>query len=221
MRHFIAVNLIILFSAFTISAQVNDFMMWQKLTIEKSLNKINGFTISEGLRLNENATVPYKFLLEAEWNHRFSKTLKTALVYRFMANNPVDNLETAHRFYADISLRKKIGHWQLGWRIRMQSSYYATANETGFDYETVNRHKLSLQYKQKKLPVTPFAEYECFVPVDLFPDVFVNENRYSIGIAYKINKRQRVTIRYRLFQPLTKKVPEYDYVLGVKWSLKI
>ena len=221
MRYLIIVILVILFSAFTVSAQVNDFMVWQGLTIEKSLNKTNSFAVSEGLRLNENVTIPYKFLLEAGWNHRFSKTLKTALVYRFIANNPFDNLELAHRFYADISLRKKIGHWQFGWRIRMQSSYYTTANETSFDYKVMNRHKLSLQYKRKKLPFTPFAEYECFVPVALFPTVSVNENRYGIGIAYKINKRQRFAIRYRLFQPLTKKVPEYNYVVGVKWSMKI
>jgi len=218
MRHF-AIIFTVLFSVFTVSAQVNDFMIWQGLTIEKSLNKTNNFAISEGLRLNENATIPYKFLIEAGWNHRFSKMLRTALVYRFIINDPFENSQYGHRFYADISLRRKVNHWQFGWRIRIQSSYYAATNETGFDYETMNRHKLSLQYKRKKIPFTPFAEYECFVPVSLFPTVPVSENRYGIGISYKINKHQDFSVRYRLFQPLTKKVPEYDYVVGVKWKM--
>jgi len=221
MRYFTIVTLAIFFSAFTGVAQVSDFMVWQGLSIEKKLTKTNSFEVSQSLRINENATIPYKFLIETGWNHRFSKSLKTALVYRFIVKDAFENSQYGHRFYADISLRKKINHWQFGWRIRMQSTYFATASDGGFLTENINRHKLSLTYKRKKLPVSPFAEYEFFVPLGLFPSVPVSENRYGIGISYKINKHQNFSVRYRLMQPLTKNIPQNNYVLGIKWKINL
>ena len=98
---------------FLVFSQEKDFQLWSKLELKYKINKKLAVDFSEGFRLRENARLPLKSFSEMGISYRNNKMIKSRFAYRFIQNfDKARNLLLRHRFYADLSLRKKLKRWQ-------------------------------------------------------------------------------------------------------------
>lgn len=218
-KHYLYLCIFILFST-TLFGQSNDFMVWQTLSFDKKINKKNHFELSQKIRIKDNSSHLYKFILQIAWNHSITKAVAGEIYYRYIVSEPFDNREFGHRFNAGMTFEKKVNHFKLSWCTRLQSTYVMTGSDF-FESESYNRNKLSLKYARKNDLFSPFIKYEFFFPVDNYVVSNISEVRYEVGTQVKINKTQDFSIYYGWIHLYDKRIPENLYILGIKYSVDL
>jgi hypothetical protein len=204
-------------------AQQSDFQFWPQVQIGYNLNDRFKLSLEEEVRFRENVSQVKKELTDLGITYKINKTLRVSINYRLELTfkNP-DEGEWRSGLYADIMFRQKIQRFQFDYRCRFQSPRIESISEVStLDQWLINRHKAGLQYDIKGIPLIPKIEAEIFVPFSKQEPLFIEAYRLWAGLAYSINKKNEISLRFGIEQEVNVADPWRAYVLGVGYSLDI
>ena len=120
-----------------------------------------------------------------------------------------------------LSLRER---WQYAYRpehtVAERWSYYDEdwdGDEHTYEAKGKNllRSRFQVSYKIKNSPITPFANVELFNAMEL------EKVRYNVGADWKINKKNEITMFYRLQKVHGDESEENIHLIGLKYSVKL
>ncbi|MBN1416419.1 MAG: DUF2490 domain-containing protein [Bacteroidales bacterium] len=205
------------------STQQSDFQFWPQIQVGYALSSRFKITLEEEVRLRENASLLKKELTDLGLTCKITRFLRLGLNYRLelTSKNP-DDKSWRSGLYGDIMLRQKLQRFQFDYRIRFQSPKIESIDEaTELQQLLKNRHKLSVEYNIKGIPLTPEMEAEIFIPVVRKQPLIIDEYRLWIKLSYALNKRHEVGIKYGVQREINVADPLTAYILGISYSLDI
>lgn len=206
-----------------LQAQQKDFQFWPSANIDLALTKNLKVMLEEEVRLKENCTQMERQINDVGIGYKFNKYFRAALYYRVEANwkNP-DDYRWKQGLYADMSLRHTTGRFQLGYRLRFQSSRIEfNSNEDNLLSNFINRHKFTVAYNIQNKPLTPFIEEELFLNSINHQMEMVN-TRTWIGVSYAPGKVHEFSLKYGIDRerlvpdPFTSFIIAFNYTLNLK-----
>lgn len=206
---------------FTICAfsQSNDMQLWTNISLEKKLTKTFSLNFTEEVRFNENISEVGQFFSDLGGTYKISKAWRVSANYRFTNKRQVDNsYSKRHRYYLDLSFKKKFDLIVFSFRTRFQSQYadiYSSNDGTFPSYYSRNKLSLKLDLNKKYLP---YLNAEMFYQLNNPDGNKVDNMRYSVGLEYEFNKRMGVDLFYMIQQEYNVKNPERDFVVGVGYK---
>ncbi len=167
----------------------NDFQTRTEVMISwKALDKIT-LSLTPELRMDKAFQVD-KYLLESDVSYTPVKGLSLGGTYRFVINPRNNNpTEYLHRFALDATYEHKIKRWEPSLRIKY-TNYTEDISQGEF-----LRYRARLVYDIKNSKITPLLAAEAFH--DLV-DNQMHKMRYTAGARYRINKNNRIELRYIL-----------------------
>jgi hypothetical protein len=214
---FLLGNLPIVFS------QQSDFQFWPQVQVGCNLSKDFKVSLVEEVRFRENVSQVKKELTDFGVTCRLNKSIRFSLNYRLeLAYKNPDQKAWLNGFYGDIMLRQKIQRLQADYRIRFQSPRIESFSEVSTLQQWMkNRHKASLQYNIKGIPLTPGIEAEIFIPIGKQQPLIIDEYRLWLGLSYALNKKNEIAIKYGIQREINVADPLTAYILGISYSFDI
>jgi hypothetical protein len=204
-------------------AQQSDFQFWPGIQVGYNLPGRFSMSLAEEVRFKENSSQVKKELTDVGIAYKITKSLRLGINYRRELNykNP-DQSAWRNGLYMDIMFRQKIQRFQFDYRCRFQSPRLETLTElSSLNQWLINRHKASLQYNIKGIPLNPFIEGEIFIPISKTEELMISEYRLWAGLAYSINKRNVISLKYGIQQEVNVADPLRAYVLSLGYSFNI
>jgi long-subunit fatty acid transport protein len=204
-------------------SQQSDFQLWGQAGIGYNLTDNIKISFEEEIRLKENVSQIKKEVSDLGLVFKLNKAFRVGLHYRLELNykNP-DERSWRNGLYTDIMFRQKLHRFQFDYRLRLQSPKIESLDDVSTTNQWfTNRHKISLQYNIKGIPLVPFIEGEIFVPVEKQQSLYIDEYRIWAGIAYNINKKNEIALKYGIQQEINVADPLRAYVLNISYSLDL
>lgn len=209
---FLSLTFFICVSCHCCPGQEKDAGLWTSISVEKNFTQNFSANISEEFRFNENVSEMGTFFTDAGILFRLNNAFRIAANYRFINKRRLDDsYSKRHRYYFDLSWRKKINRITPVVRLRFQSQYadmYSSSD--GFVAEYYLRPKLSLRYNAKT-KWNPYISSEFFYK--MFQKEFDNI-RYTLGAERKITKKLLLNIFFIHQREFNVRNPVYDYIWG-------
>jgi hypothetical protein len=204
-------------------AQQSDFQFWPQVQIGYNLSGRFKLSLTEEVRFRENVSQVKKELTDVGITFKINKALRLGISYRLELDfkNP-DESAWRNGLYGDIMFRQKIQRFQFDYRLRFQSARIESISEvSSLNQWMTNRHKASLQYNIRGIPLTPVIEAEIFIPIRKQDPLMIDGYRLWAGLAYALNKRNEISLRFGIQQEVNVADPWREYILGVGYSLDI
>jgi hypothetical protein len=200
-------------------AQVNDAGLWVSLNLEKRVTPAFSLHLSDELRLNENISEAGTHFTEFGGEHMIFKGLSGGVYYRFIQRRRLDDsYSKRHRFFAELSYKRKIGKISVALRERVQSQYKDLhSSDNGKIPEYYLRSKLTLRTKIIKR-TQAFANTEVFYQLSNPKGNEVDQIRTSAGLEYKINPGGSIEAFYMINKEVRVSNPVTDYIIGLGYS---
>ena len=175
--------------------------------------------MSEQLRLYQNVSEVEQFFTDAGVEYEFIPSLKVAVSYRLTSKNQFTYYDTRHRFYVDLSYKKKLKPLTIILRQRIQSQVESIrSSENGKIPEWYSRTKLTVKFDLDK-KYTPYLASEFYYVIDNLKeeDHVFDKARYEVGVDYDFNKRNSLNLFYLVqFDILENKTR--DFVSGIGYT---
>ncbi|MEI6851324.1 MAG: DUF2490 domain-containing protein [Bacteroidota bacterium] len=215
----IVISAFLFLTASAAFAQWNDAHLWTSISIEKKIIKNFSVTVSEELRFSENITELGTFFTDIGLNYKINKHWRVSGDYRFTNKIRLDNsYSKRHRYYFDLSYRKKFYQFSILARTRIQSQYAdVNSSETGHLAEYYSRNKLTLKYNITS-KIAPYLSAEAFIPLNNPEVKGIDNMRYSLGLEWEFLKNSTLDVFYMIQQQYQAKDPERDFVTGIGYS---
>lgn len=198
-------------------AQIDDVGLWLGVNIQSNITRQLEGSLTEQLRLSNDATRINLILSDLGLDYSFSKKLKVGLHYRFINRNKENYYSKRHRFYADIAWKEKVKFisFTLRERIQEQFSDY-NSSETGKIPEWVLRSKLTAKIDLDKKYI-PYLSFEVFYLIDNAKEENgITDFRYETGINYEFNRINSVN-PFLLCQ-ITRSTNFIELIYGVSYT---
>jgi len=179
-------------------SQESDFGLWYEVNAEKSLNKKFDLEATTQIRTFRNGSKIEQAYFEAGATYNLNKYLGFAVLYRIGNYAEDDDLyHIRHKWFGDIkgSLPVKRFHFSARLRLQVMDRVY-TENQSDNKAEYDGRMKLKAIYKIQKFPVDPYVTFETFTPVFRNSGRLIDKCRTTIGLEYKINKKNFINTEY-------------------------
>lgn len=205
-----------------VMAQQQDFQCWPSAEVGLEFYRNLALHVEEEIRFKENCSQLDKQINDLGISIKFNKYIKASIFYRAIAEwiNP-DSYEWRQGFYTDLALKYEAGRFVIGYRGRLQSNriefYEAQLQLFG---ELVNRHKLTLAYNIKNIPLSPFAEGELFF---VLHDHQNNLSGYRtwLGLTFSPVNTHKFSVKYGIDQELMRKDPLTSFIIAFNYSLSL
>lgn len=225
-RNTIVVILLVVFQFLSLrqsSCQQNDFQFWPSFQINIEIIKDLKLQVEEELRLHENCSQISRQINDIGLSYRLNKYVKAAIFYRIEADwKNIDEYEWRNGLYGDVSFRYEPKRFTLGYRLRIQSSKVELNDkEAGLFSGYRHRHKFSVDYDIKGIPLTPFIEGELFVEHQNGKQSEVSAYRSWIGLGYAFGKMHEVRVKYGIDQELNTSDPLRAYIVALSYTLDL
>jgi hypothetical protein len=203
-------------------AQVNDAGLWLSLNAEKKITPVLSATLSQEFRMNENICELGTFFTDAGITYKFGKIIKASVNYRFTnKRNLDDSYSKRHRYYVDLTARKKFKPLVLSFRTRFQSQYTDVfCSPEGKIPEYYSRNKMVVKFDLDK-KFTPYLYTELFSPVFSGEGLYIDNARYCAGIEYQKNRMHGFDFFYMIQKEYNVNNPQCDYIIGMGYFLSL
>jgi hypothetical protein len=210
-------GLIILFLVYPVKAQQKDFQVWPSLKINAEIYKNFKLHIEEEFRFRENSTLFSRQINDFGASYRFSKYIRAGLFYRLEADwKNADEYAWRNGLYTDIAFRYDVIRFTLGYLLRVQSAKVERNQEESMFNGLRHRHKFSVSYDVKGIPLTPFFEPELFI--DSGNRSSLSGLRTWIGADYNIKKSHTLTLKYGFDRELNTRDPLTAWIISLGYS---
>jgi hypothetical protein len=200
-------------------AQNNDMQLWTNISVEKKLTKTFSLNYAEEVRFNENISEVGQFFSDLGGTYKISKTWRISVNYRFTNKRQLDDsYSKRHRYYFDLSYKKKFDRIIFLFRTRFQSQCAdINCSDDGKIPDYYSRNKVTFKFDFDKKYI-PYISAEMFYQLNN-PDGNVIDNmRYAGGVEYQFNKRASLDLFYLIQQEYNCVKPERDFVIGVGYN---
>lgn len=166
----------------------NDAQFMLNLGINKQLTKSLGIGFTQQYLLGENYTELTSAAYQLEVEYQLVKGIKISAAYRLTNSRNIANFyQQRQRFYADISLSRKIGRFNLSLREAFQQQYRGWAlDDNPFRINTYLRSRLQLRYSANWY-LTPYLSFEAHTQLfrpDRFPLARITARA---GVSYRFD----------------------------------
>jgi hypothetical protein len=210
-------------SLIQVCAQQSDFQFWPQVQIGYNLSDRFKLSLEEEVRFRENVSQVKKELTDLGVTFKINKALRIGIKYRLeLAFQNPDESAWRSGLYGDIMFRQKLDRFMFDYRCRFQSARIETLSEvSSVNNWMTNRHKASLQYDIKGIPLIPEIEAEIFIPFSKVDPLMIDEYRLWAGLAYALNKRNEISLKFGIQQEVNVADPWRAYILGFGYSLDI
>ncbi len=206
-----------------LTAQNNDFEIWSGIGVKKKISDRISAVFTEEVRFNDNATSVDKFFSDIGILYKLTYKLKIGTYYRFIKTRELNaNYHNQHRYYFDLIYTERKNRLKISNRLRFQSKYnniYGDA--TGFVPSNYFRNKISAEYDIKNSKITPNLSVELYYKTTGKNKNQFNKVRFTGGLEYKLSKKSRVGVFYRIQNSFNVKYPLTSYILGTGYSYKL
>ena len=197
------------------AAAETDAQLWLSANARyKPISKMR-LELTQHLRFNENVTRVESVMPELEVQYRPFKPLAVKIGYRYIQERTKNgDFEPAHRYHVQLSTKKKFGPIEIGYRLRYQEKH----EPDEFDYTMRLRNKISAEW-DTDTDYTPMIFTEIFSDPKAIP-VDSSKYRLGLGLEYKVNKKNRVSIDY-LYQHDFEENDLQQHICRVNYQYKI
>ena len=202
------------------SADISEGEAWFGASYKlKFANKLD-IQIEEQLRLDNDLDRVKKSFTEIGLDYEILKDFEVGVKYRFsivpnsFAEDAVaKSAFNLSRISVDLSyeLDKKNFPLSLEYRTRFQDT-----KELYTDQKiTFWRNKFSLEWKATK-DIEPFVAYESFFRLNQKNEF--RQDRYTVGVEWRINKEMDISTFYRVDQQINKKINGRQNIVGIMFA---
>jgi hypothetical protein len=202
------------------TAQVNDAGLWASLSIEKKVTQRLSIGLTEELRFNENISELATMFTDLGVGYKFFKdeVLGISANYRYIRKKSVeDYYSSRHRWYGDLTLKKKFGMITPSIRTRFQSQFRDEGTtEASWNAEYYMRNRLMLKFDLEK-KYRPYLGAELYTQLD-GGDMLNDNVRISAGVDYSFNEQSAVNLGYLLDREFNVNNPVRNYVITVGYG---
>ena len=197
-------------------AQTNDAELWTGAGIRKNITKKLSMHFEEQVRMNDNISSLKNYFSEVGVAYRLNKYLRFSGNYRFKnIQRPDGTYRIINRFHGDVRLRYKAKPIIVLYRTRMQVEYGQRNNGPRTDF--YDRNKLTMRLDLDKM-FSPYISSEVYL--DISGKQF-DKVRYTLGMDLDLNKRNEVSIFYRIQREFNVNNPKYSYIIGLSYLYKL
>lgn len=194
-------SVFLLLSLQHVYGQVNDFGIWYGVNADYSFRKKLVVSLETQVRTFDKASEISEGFIEGGLGYKFNKHLTVAGFYRLTENLENDNeYHIRHKWIAEIKGDESIWHFNFSGRFRFQrqdKTYFESIYDEFARY--YGRLKFKAEFKTPSFPVNPYISFETFFRMFETTERRFDKDRYSIGLDYKLSKKQSVQAEY-IFQ---------------------
>ena len=204
-----------------VNGQQKDFQFWPSVEVNvEVINKLK-IHVEEEIRLHENSTQISRQLNDIGLSYRINKFLKAGIFYRLESDwKNADEHAWRNGLYSDLTSKFDVKRFTVGYRFRLQSSKVERNVEDSDLFDGFrHRHKLSVEYDIKGIPLVPFAETELFVDYTGTDRSGIAGYRSWIGLNYTLNKTHTFTLKYGIDQEINVSDPIRANIVALGYSL--
>lgn len=179
---------------------------WFKLSTETTLRgPWSLYTELETRQGNTQLTAQHLGRVGVRWRVGPSFSLTTGYVLAYNQARPDDPNQNLpeHRFYQEVALADANGRLRVSHRLRAEERWLRPSTEAAFRFAPRLRYQLRLVaplQREGKLPVgTVYAVAANELFAGLGPNTnrsFLEENRASLGLGYRLNRNVNVELAY-------------------------
>jgi len=192
--------IILLTNGSLLLAQNSDWGLWTSIDVEKKLSKKWDLDICGQYRSNDNFSFTDQFRGSADVARKMNKYLGLGAGYELIAKHKVKNNDDfyayRHRFRVQASTSYKYANFTFNWRPRLQMTLLEDSKTDRCEW--ILRNRFGLKYNIKKTPWKPYMNFEMFHQLFNGWKGCYNENRFSIGTEYSLNKQHTIELGYKL-----------------------
>ncbi len=192
-REILVISFSLIFSLVTsyVSGQENEWNSWTNISLTKNINKKLSVSFSPEVRFTEQFKVD-EYFFEAGLDYKLFKFLYVGGSYRYIVNErETKSTEYFGRYSLDVtgeySLKK------LDIQLRTRYCQYNDFDAEDDSNDPFLRYRLKLKYNISKSRITPIVAMELFHQLN---DNEINKTRTTFGLDYKINKAQKIGVKY-------------------------
>lgn len=199
-------------------SQRNDAGLWLSLELEKPLTQRLSIQFKQTERFANNITRWDLSYSDLGLGYNLTKRIEISANYRFVNKfNPEYGMSVRHRFYGDITFKKKLKPFIFSFRQRFQNQMEdASSSEEGGIPEYYTRSKLTIKYDLNKF--TPYVASEMYFKLVPGEQPFPNRYRVFFGVGYEINKTNEVCPYYLIDKRFNQNDPLSNYVIGLTYK---
>ena len=217
--HIIIVIGLVLSGSLSVKGQQDDAGFWAGLTLKHQVTRRIAVTLNEQVRLYQNVSEVEQFLTDVGLEYELLSSLKVSVSYRLMSKNQLTYYSTRHRYYIDLSYKKKIKPLAFTLRQRVQSQVEnVNSSEYGKIPEWYSRTKLTLKIDLDK-KYQPYLATEFFYIIDNFKeeDHVFDKARYEVGIDYDFNRHSSLNLFYMIQCDILERKTR-DFISGIGYT---
>jgi len=201
--------------------QSNDFGIWYGLNSNYSLIKKLDINLSVMIRTFNNASEIEQAFLEGGVSYKFNKYFSVAGSYRLTDKLEDDSeFHIRHKWFADVKGTLPLENFSFSARFRFQTqtrTYFENEADKIPDYH--GRIKLKTYYNIPGFPVNPYLSVETFSPMFENSDRFIDKNRFTSGLEYKIVKKHSVEAEYIFQRDYLPHISDI-HLIAINYSIK-
>lgn len=218
MRNRIALLILAILFAFSGFSQSQP-STWIELEFSKKIFKNLKIEFNPELRMFGGFKMD-SYILEGGLSYKLHKYLTLAGYYRYeneynyREKREIYEWEPADRFAFDAKSGFQLSRFDLQFRLRYTNG--TDFDDTTDDKTSFFRYRAKIEYDIKGNKLAPFASVEAFH--DLISED-IDKMRYTGGLAYPINKKNELSLFYRL-QDYSEADKESMNIIGIGYSLK-
>lgn len=204
-------------------AQTEDFGVWYGCNVEKNVFERVDLEFATSLRTENNGKSINQFYFEGGLQYQPLKYMSVSGFYRLISKSIENgNYYASNRFYGDIKVWHTFRRLKVSIRERLQYQKNTYA-ETSEDLLPVyySRCKLEGVYDLPGLPLKVIAYAEWFSPFvrTMKRPRYVDQKRLSIGLSYKIKKKQNIELAYIHKREFNKSIVDLN-ILSIGYNFK-
>lgn len=215
MRYFFTFLLFTLFELGLLGQNFTDVELWSNVSVSKKVADKTTVEVIGDWRSNNYVSSFKQMYLAVESSYRLNKFVKIGGQYRrvFRASDATDG----QRLAGFIGLKDRIKPFNLAGRLQYQ---YDKLDYLSFDN---GRHTLRMKagigyQRKKKHDLVPSISAELFYG---FNRGELTKYRLQGALAYNINKRNKVQVRYVFQQEVNRFAPLQSHIIGLSYSKEL
>jgi hypothetical protein len=227
--NFLLVLILVLISTISVYSQDEEVKIWTSIDLKKQVNKWD-FTSEIELREAFFFEQMERLSLQLEALYDITDFLSAGASYMVMNfyDQKFDDYQLRHRFQAIANAKVKAGRFEFSLREKGEITFKDESDriEDDGDIDTYRlnpeslwRNRLKIEYDIKNAPLTPAIALESFYFLNDPDGNQFEKLRYTLSIAYRINKQNRIT----LFTHYNKELLEDEtdsYVAGLGYTYR-
>ncbi len=171
--------------------QENEWNSWTNISLTKNINKKLSLSFSPEVRFTEQFKVD-EYFFETGLEYKLFKFLNIGGNYRYIVNER-ETKSTEYFGRLALDLTGKYSLKKLEFQLRTRYCQYNDFDADEDSNDPYLRYRLKLKYNISKLKIKPSIAMELFQQLN---DNEITKTRTTVGLDYKINKTQKIGVKY-------------------------